>query len=229
MQMADWKENCNEKSMDSSESCKKEVKNMSKLLISGGHGGSDPGACGNGLNERDYCSEFIDRVRWVLDNCFNYRSPFKHIKVPNGSDANSDVNGAVTFVNNNYLSGENTLAIDYHLNASSNQKARGWEILCHTNSKSNEMANRLAKLLQPVYSKLEMPFRGVKCGNDFGFIGRTKPTAFIFELAFVTNPYEAKTLKGKDSSESLVYSHARALLNTLGVQYEIKTGSKEML
>jgi N-acetylmuramoyl-L-alanine amidase len=69
----------------------------------------------------------------------------------------------------------------------------------------------------------------VKNGSQFGFIGRTAPTAFIFELAFLTNPREAEILKSWNGSESLVYSHAKALLNTLGVQFDIKAGSKIML
>ena len=202
---------------------------MNKLIISSGHGGSDPGACGNGLNERDFCNDFVNRIVWVLNNCFSYHSPLKILRVPNGADANSDVNGAVNFVNNNHVSGENTLAIDYHLNSFSDPGACGWEIFCYANSSSNATANRLANYLKPVYNSLSIPFRGVKNGSQFGFIGRTIPTSFIFELAFVSNPREAEMLKGWDSSESLVYSHARSLLDTLGVQYTIKPGSKQMI
>lgn len=202
---------------------------MEILFLSSGHGGSDPGACGNGLNERDFCNDFVNRVSWVLDNCFYFRSSFRHIRVPNGPDANSDVNGAVNFVNTNHNPCENTLAVDYHLNAFSEPSARGWEIFCYSDQASTAIANTLANNLQPVYNSLGIPFRGVKYGSQFGFIGRTAPTAFIFELAFVTNPKEAEILKGWDSSEALVYSHAKALLNTLGVKYEIKPGSKVML
>jgi len=207
---------------------------MKILFLSSGHGGSDPGACGNGLNERDFCDDFVNRVSWVLDNCFYFRGSFKHIRVPNGADANSDVNGAVNFINANYSScentlAENTLAIDYHLNAFSDPNAHGWEIFCYSDSSSNNIANTLANRLKPVYNSLNIPFRGVKDGSQFGFIRRTVPTAFIFELAFVTNPREAEILKSWDGSEALVYSHAKALLDTLGMEYEIKPGSKVML
>lgn len=202
---------------------------MGILFLSSGHGGSDPGACGNGLSERDFCNNFVNKVSWVLDNCFVYRSQFRHIRVPNGPDANSDVNGAVDFVNENHNPCENTLAIDYHLNAFGDPNARGWEILCYNDHQSTTIANNLANRLKPVYNSLDIPFRGVKNGSQFGFIGRTAPTAFIFELAFLTNPREAEILKSWNGSESLVYSHAKALLNTLGVQYDIKAGSKIML
>ncbi len=200
---------------------------MIKLLLSSGHGGNDSGAIGNGLNERDYCFDFVNRIHWILMNCYEYYDSFECIRVPNGANADDDVKGAVDFVNANYINGENTLAVDYHLNSFQDPDVHGWEIFCYNDQVSNFAANRLASLIKSTYDKLGIDFRGVKDGeNKFGFISNTTPVSFIFELVFVTNLKEANILKGWDSSEQLAYGHAKALLDTLGVNYTVKQGTK---
>lgn len=151
-----------------------------KIFINAGHGGTDPGAVSKkGTKEADITRKVSSLLACqLIQKGFNVEF-FQQNKTLS----------EITKVENNSNS---DLFISIHCNSFSDSKANGVEVLHYPNSTKGI---KLAKLVQnELVDATTLHDRGIKARSDLHVLKRTKATAILIELAFLSNPEEEKLL-----------------------------------
>ena len=147
-----------------------------KIFINPGHGESDPGACGNGLKERDVVLKIGKRVENYLRAVGYDVKLFQYDGLQEICNAANDY-GADLFVS-------------IHCNAA-NGKARGTETYCFYGSTTGrKLANAIQRQL---VDSIDTMHRGVKEAGFYVLSGTNMP-AVLVETAFIDNPQDAALL-----------------------------------
>ncbi|MFA5014542.1 MAG: N-acetylmuramoyl-L-alanine amidase, partial [Actinomycetota bacterium] len=159
------------------------------VFIDPGHGGRDPGAVANGLNEKDANIAIASRLKSKLE-----AGGFTVIMRRSG-DQYHTLDEIVNMANN---SGAD-IFISIHNNASVSASANGTETYWCANGVNG--SNQFASLVQSrLLSQIGRANRGVKTA-DFRVIKNTIMPAALVECSFVSNPTEAALLKTADFQE----------------------------
>ena len=147
-----------------------------KIFINPGHGGSDCGACGNGLKERDVALKIGKRVENYLRAVGYDVKLLQYDGLPKiCADANN-------------LKAD--LFVSIHCNAF-NGNAHGTETYCFYGSTAGR---KLAEAIhKQITSSLKILDRGVKEAG-FYVLENTHMPAVLVETAFIDNPNDAKLL-----------------------------------
>ena len=183
---------------------------MAKVFISVGHGGSDPGAVANGVNEKDLNLSIALACRDMLE---------KHgvsVKMSRTKDENDPVGEEVKECN----AYAPDLAVSIHNNAGGGD---GGEVFYHHGGgKGKTLAeNILAEMV-----KVGQNSRGIKTrvnsqGKDYyAFIRNTSAPAVIVECAFVDNPTDLQILSTESQRKTMGEAIAKGILRTLGVEIQ---------
>lgn len=177
---------------------------MSKVFLSGGHGGSDPGATAYGLKEKDInlntllaCNDVLVRhgVTTVLSRTKDENDPVQdEVKEANASGAE--------------------LAVSFHGNAG---RGDGFEAFCW---ESDANGKKLATLGEKYVKELGQNSRGIKSGNHLYFVKNTKMTAVLFESFFLDNDTDNDIGDTVAEQKAFGVAYAKAILEYLGITYE---------
>lgn len=177
---------------------------MSKtIFLSAGHGGSDPGAVGNGLKEKTInlitllaCKDELNRhgVNVICSRVTDEYDP-----------VNQEVNKA-------NKSGVD-LAVSFHVNAGGGD---GFEAFCST---KDPKGVKLAKLGEKYIKELGQNSRGVKDGMHLYFIRNTRMTSVLFESFFIDNAKDKTIGDTIDKQQQLGEAYAKAILEYLDIEY----------
>lgn len=177
---------------------------MTKVMNDYGHGGTDPGALGNGLREKDLTLAIGKKVDAILK---------KHgLVIVNSRTTDTTVSLTTRSTKANK---ENVkIFISIHINAFKDPKANGVETFSYPGSKEGA---KLAKAIQDelVKAKLFKTNRGVKTAN-FHVLRETKAPAALTELGFITNVDDAQVLRTKQ--DDIAKAVATGVLNYLGIK-----------
>ena len=181
-----------------------------KVFIGVGHGGSDPGAVGNGLRESDLnlaislaCQDELAR-HGVLT------------KMSRTKDENDPLSEEIKECN----AFDPDLAIEIHNNAGGGD---GIEVFHSING--GKGATLATNIIAEV-KKIGQNSRGAKTrknssGSDYyGWIRSTKAPAVIVECAFVDNKTDIQIIDTKDEQIEMGKAIARGALKTLGIAYK---------
>jgi len=179
---------------------------MSKAFLGVGHGGSDPGAIGNGLREKDLtlsiaksCGEELERHN-------------VQVLMSRYSDENDPIQDEVRECNN--FSPD--LAVDIHINAGGGD---GFEVFYHKNGGPSKT---LAANIEKEVSGIGQNSRGLKTkiGDDgkdyYMFIRETNPPAAIVECAFIDSS-DIQIIDTLEEQKAFGKAIARGILKTLGL------------
>ncbi len=179
---------------------------MSKVFLSAGHGGTDPGACAYGLKEKDInlqtllaCKSELERhgVTVIASRVKDESDPVsQEVKEANASRAD--------------------IAVSFHANAGGGD---GFEAFYYQGS---AYGLKLAALGEKYVKALGQNSRGVKRGNHLSFIKNTKMTAVLFESFFVDNDKDNNIGDTVAKQKALGVAYAKAILEYLGIEYENK-------
>ena len=185
---------------------------MKKVVIDAGHGGSDGGAVGNGIIEKDlnleiskYMSDRLDELG--IDNT-----------LIRDSDVTIEPNERVRKVVEPYGSGDDVLVISNHINAGGGQGSEVIYALRDSDTFSKKIANELENSGREVrkYYQRRYPSDSSK---DYYFIHRNTgdTESVIIEYGFLDNSTDAELLKKywKDYAEAVV----KAIAGYVGVPY----------
>jgi N-acetylmuramoyl-L-alanine amidase len=144
-------------------------------LISAGHGGTDPGAVGNGHREADVCLDMRDRVATHL------RTMRHNVRTDGGTGVNWVLAEALKLIPGT------TLAVELHCNAAANPAATGVEVIALPRHKA--AAQRLARAIADA--------SGQRLRGDAGWIDQSASArgrlafvnagGLIVELVFISN------------------------------------------
>lgn len=180
---------------------------MKKVFIGVGHGGTDPGAVGNGLREKDVNQEIALAMKAELEKNGVI------VGISRLKDENDDIAEEIREAN----AFKPDLAIDVHTNAGG---GKGFEALIQTNGYAAS-SKKLAECIEKEVKAIGQVSRGLKTrkneqGTDyFGFLRQVKAPAIITECAFVDGDFNK--IDTKEERVAFGQAYARGVLSYLGI------------
>ena len=174
------------------------------VFLSAGHGGSDSGAVGNGLKEKDINLQILKACKTELERhgVTVITSRMKDENDPVGEETReANASGA-------------DVAVSFHTNAGGGD---GSEAFAYTSSKAGM---KLAALGEKYVKELGQNSRGVKSGNHLYFIKNTTMPSVLFECFFIDNATDKKIGDTVAEQKKFGVAYAKAILEYLGIDYK---------
>lgn len=175
-----------------------------KIFLDPGHGGSDPGAQANGLNEKDVVLDIALKTKEVLDN--EYAGV--ETKLSRSTDTFVELEDRAKMANDwgaDYFT-------SFHLN-SFDGTASGFESYIYNGAVSDETKTRQLHIHTYLGDRLEVNDRGRKQAN-FSVLRNTAMPALLLEYLFIDNPEENALLKKQSYRDYLGTLTADAIADT---------------
>lgn len=176
------------------------------VFLSAGHGGTDPGAVGNGLKEKDINLQILKACKEELERhgVTVVTSRTKDEDDPVGEETReANASGA-------------DVAVSFHTNAGGGD---GSEAFYHTRSTKGK---KLAQLGEKHVKELGQNSRGVKSGDHLYFVKNTSMPAVLFECFFIDNATDKKIGDTVAEQKKFGVAYAKAILEYLGIEYKAK-------
>jgi N-acetylmuramoyl-L-alanine amidase len=177
---------------------------MAKVFLSAGHGGSDPGACANGLYEKTINLNALLACKAELE---------RHgvtVVASRTTDANDPVQDEVREAN---ASGAD-LVVSFHANAGGGDGFEAYYYAGDANGK------RIAQLGEKYVKQLGQNSRGCKSGDHLMFVRETYATAVLFESFFVDNATDKAIGDTVAEQSAFGVAYAKAILEYFGITYK---------
>jgi N-acetylmuramoyl-L-alanine amidase len=177
-----------------------------KVVIDPGHGGTDPGGVGTGLQEKNVVLDVSKRFKALLDKdtadtggggtwtTYLTRSDDTFVSLA-GRSAYSNNRDADRFMS-------------IHSNAFGDPSANGTETFSLTNSGNGAALRNLVQA--EMIAAWKLTNRGNKTAN-FAVLRETAAPAVLHELAFITNATDAAKLASATERQKAAVAHLRAL------------------
>lgn len=175
-----------------------------KIFLDPGHGGDDPGAQANGLNEKDVVLDIALKTKEVLDRDYEgvetklSRSTDTFVELLDRSKMANDW-GADYFVS-------------FHIN-SFDGTASGFESYIYNGVVGDETKTRQHHIHTYLADRLEVQDRGRKAAN-FSVLRNSQMSAILLEYMFIDHPDENELLKSKTYRDYLGTLTAEAIADT---------------
>lgn len=186
-----------------------------KICIDPGHGGYDPGACGNGLQEKDITLDICLRLKPMLEyNGITVILTRDGDYAPNHleHDLNGELSARVQIAEN----AKAELFMSVHINAGG---GTGEEILVQHFGGD---AKRCADIMIPLITQVGGWYcRGVKEQNVM-VLRETSMPAILTENGFIDSPADTVKLKDPNFRQALAVAHAKGICSYFGIQYKEK-------
>lgn len=177
---------------------------MSKVFFAVGHGGSDPGAVGNGLKEKDInlhimlpCKAELERhgVKVVCSRTKDENDPVgQEVKEANASGAD--------------------IAVAFHTNAGGGDGSESFYYGTSTKGK------KLAQLCEKHTQGIGQNTRGIKDGSHLYFVKKTTMPAVLCECAFIDNKTDVKIIDTVAEQKKFGVAYAKAILEYFDIEYK---------
>ena len=174
------------------------------VFLSAGHGGTDSGAVGYGMKEKDInlnillsCKDELERhgVKVVCSRTKDENDPVaSEVKEANASKAD--------------------IAVSFHTNAG---KGDGSETYYYSLSKDGK---KLAELCEKHTKAIGQNSRGVKSGNHLHFVKGTSMVAVLCECAFIDNDTDNNIIDTVAEQKQFGVAYAKAILEYFGIAYK---------
>ncbi|WP_353893334.1 N-acetylmuramoyl-L-alanine amidase [Proteinivorax hydrogeniformans] len=167
------------------------------IVLDPGHGGSNTGAVGNGLLEK----EVVLEISLIAEK--KLKDQGANVLLTRRQDRRVSLSERVRVANDNNAD----IFVSVHVNGFTDPTARGTETYWYTRGSSS--SRRLAQIMQRrMLSALNRRDRGVKQAN-FYVLRETDMPAVLLEPLFITNPEEAELIQRKETKEKI----AEVILN----------------
>lgn len=193
-----------------------------KVVIDAGHGGTDPGAVANGVNEKDLN---LMNAKYMLERFLEAGVPATLIRT---TDETISPTERVRRILAAYGDNPNVVVISNHINSSDTPNAEGAEViyaLRNTDTLAKNILNQLEMAGQPartVYQR-RLPSNPNK---DYYFIhrdtGSTEPV--IVEYGYINNPADLKRIQ--DNYKEYVNAVVKGVLETFNIGENIVPSNK---
>lgn len=168
---------------------------MPKVFLSAGHGGSDPGAVGNGLKEKDLNLEIMAACGAYLE------SQGVSVVYSRTKDENDPVGEEVAEAN----ASKADIAVSFHNNAGGGDGSETWYYA------KSDKSRYLAQLLESASTALGQNSRGVKGTTGLYFLSKTSMIAALVETAFIDNAIDIEIIKTPDKARAFGVAYAVAI------------------
>ena len=178
-----------------------------KVYIDPGHGGTDSGAVGNGLREKDLTLNIGLRTRDYL---------LAHYNVYVRMSRTTDVTRSLSYRSSDANSWGATVFVSIHINAGG---GTGFESYRYTSTGSVTQSFHTtlhANVLSAMRSVASVTDRGKKTAN-FHVLRETAMPAILTENLFIDRAYDASLLKRADFLAATARGHAVGIARHLGL------------
>ena len=169
--------------------------NIRKVFIDPGHGGTDPGASGNGLYEKEVVLSIAKKVRNILI------SKGFEVELSRSTDQYVSLSDRAAQAN----AWDADLFVSIHCNSATSSSANGTE--CYTHPTANTSTKSLSKnMASALASKLGLTNRGHKEAN-FAVLRLSNMPSILIETAFINNVNDANKLKTREDDFASVIAN----------------------
>lgn len=178
-----------------------------KIMLDPGHGGKDPGAVGNGLQEKVLTLDIAKRIKRILETEYTG----VEVRLTRESDIYLDLSERAKLAN----TWGADLFLSIHINAGG---GTGWESYRYTAASAKTVAYQDTihnAVIQAIDSGIKD--RGKKAAN-FAVLRETKMPALLTENLFIDNAKDAAKLKDQAFLEKLARGHVVGLEKALGLK-----------
>ncbi len=194
----------------------KERRMVMKLYLDPGHGGSDTGATGNGLLEKDVALDIALRIRNILLN------EYQNVEVRMSRTTDTTVSLRQRTNEANQWNADYFLSI--HCNAF-NGEARGYEDYIHNSlSDSSQTAQYRDIMHQHITALNRLSNRGKKKAN-FHVLRETKMSALLTENGFIDHSQDAALMRDSSWRQDVARGHVNGLEEVFNLQTKQSSGS----
>jgi N-acetylmuramoyl-L-alanine amidase len=185
---------------------------MTKIFIDPGHGGSDPGAVGNGLQEKNLTLTISHHIRDILVNEYSG----VEVKMSRDSDVFIGLSQRTNMAN--------TWRADYFLSVHINAGGgTGFESFIHTTRTTGSI--RAQDIIHPaIINAIDVTDRGEKTAN-FAVIRETNMPAILTENLFIDNSKDASLLRDSNFLQRVARGHATGIAKAFNLQRKVSPPS----
>ena len=181
-----------------------------KLFFDPGHGGRQPGAVGNGIQEKDINLKIALAVGQQIT---------KEYEVEVLYSRTTDVEVALSERSRIANQAGADLFVSFHSNGFGDSSVRGYEDFIYTSPMPRTVAIRdvIHDEVSAVWVKHGSRIRGKKQAN-FAVLRETRMSAILVENGFLTNPRDAELLKNEAFLKELVAAHVAGIAKAMGLK-----------
>ncbi|WP_100401228.1 N-acetylmuramoyl-L-alanine amidase family protein [Bacillus sp. FJAT-44742] len=175
---------------------------MVKLYIDPGHGGSDTGAVGNGLQEKDLTLDIALRIRDLLVR------DYQDVEVRMSRTTDVDRGLSQRTDEANAWGADYFLSI--HVNAF-NGSAHGYEDYIHSSLSDSSRTAQYRDTMHEEIMKVNNLFNRGKKKANFHVLRETRMSALLTENGFIDNASDAEKLRDPNWRQSVAQGHVNGL------------------
>lgn len=188
---------------------------MVKVFINPGHGGKDPGAVGNGLQEKEIVLQLGKKIVAML------KDYDVEVKLFRADDTYYSLDRICKEAND----WKADLFISLHVNAGG---GTGYEDYIYSGLKQSSQTAKLRDIFHAAVVKQlpEVRDRGKKQAN-FAVLRGTKMPAILTENLFIDNKTDAKRLKSETFLTKIATGHVHGIVQALSLKKKQAIQSKE--
>lgn len=179
---------------------------MVKIFIDPGHGGTDPGAVGNGLQEKKLTLQASKRIRDMLAEYQNAQ-----VKLSREVDKTLSLKQRTDMAN----TWRADFLLSVHINAF-NGKAQGYEDYTYSGTAGATVAHQNV-IHAEIIKQVDFVNRGKKQKN-LHMLRESRMPALLTENGFIDNPSDAAKLKQSSYIERIARGHANGLVKAFGLK-----------
>lgn len=177
-----------------------------RVVVDAGHGGSDPGALGNGLQEKNVTLDVALRLADLLETDNGDVSGGGDWEVLLTRVDDSDVTLVERVTMANAFAADSFVSI--HANAFTDPAAQGTETYAW--AEGTVAAQQRDRVHARMLQAWGLADRGTKTAGFYVLLNTTMP-ASLSEMGFITNPGDAALLGDPDAREAMARAHLFAL------------------
>ncbi|OUB36144.1 N-acetylmuramoyl-L-alanine amidase [Bacillus cereus] len=182
---------------------------MFKLYVDPGHGGTDSGAIGNELQEKDLTLDIALRIRTLLLN--NYEN------VDVKMSRETDVFVSLTERTNAANDWQADYFLSIHINSADSSSANGYEDYIYIGLSDSSQTAMIQNIIhEEVMKTNELLDRGKKKA-DFHVLRESNMEALLTENGFITNVDDAAKLKDENWRQKVAEGHVNGLASAFNL------------
>jgi N-acetylmuramoyl-L-alanine amidase len=184
-----------------------------KLFLDPGHGGEDPGAQGNGLNEKDITLAIALKIRTII------LADYENVEVKMSRTTDTTKSLAQRSSAANAWDADFFLAI--HIN-SADSSAQGYEDYIYDGLSNSSTAAKYQDIIHAEVMKVnQLQDRGQKRAN-FHVIRETNMPAILTENGFISNKHDAGLMKDSSWVRKVAQGHVNGIAKAFGLKRKPK-------
>jgi N-acetylmuramoyl-L-alanine amidase len=192
---------------------------MVKIFIDPGHGGTDPGAQGNGLQEKNLTMQISNRIRDMLLEYENTQ-----VKLSREGDQTLSLKQRTDMAN----AWGADFVLSVHINASG---GTGYEDYRHNSTSADSLTG---KIQNNIHSEVMAGIkdygvrdRGAKAAN-FHMLRESNMQSLLTENLFLDNVSDAKLLKQSSFIDAIARGHVNGLVKVFGLKALVTSSVEEV-